>query len=113
VLVVKARNKAVGSLAHDRKYPDDIPGAGLVRRRRFQAKRRHQKVAQRQQHLDPSRRARQHFLSRLPRIKRGIVNRDAVGIDELRPGKQRAVVNIRIDLMDFHRQLSADGASAR
>src|SRR6266446_7268333 len=35
LLVVKACNKAIGRLAHDRKYPDDIPGAGLVRCRRF------------------------------------------------------------------------------
>src|SRR6266403_5575710 len=29
VLVVKACNKAIGRLAHDRKWADDIPGAGL------------------------------------------------------------------------------------
>ena len=87
VLVVKASNNAIGRLAHDRKYPDEISGARPVRCRRFQPKRRHQKIAQSQQHLDPSRRARQHFLSRPPRIKRGTLNHDAVGIDELRAGE--------------------------
>ena len=58
------------------------------------------------------RRARQHFLSRLPRIKRGTLNHDAVGIDELRAGEQRAAVNIRVDLADFHRQAGADVANS-
>ena len=56
--------------------------------------------------------ARQHFLSRLPRMKRGTLNHDAVGIDELRAGEQRAAVNIRIDLADFHRQAGADVANS-
>ena len=112
VLVVKSCNKAIRRLVNNRKYSNDIAGAGVIRRRRFQAKRCHQKIAQSEQRPDPPRRARQHFLSRLPRIKRGILNRDAVGIDELRAGEQRAAVNIRIDLLDFHRQAGADMANS-
>ncbi len=104
VLVVKPRDQAIGRFAHDRKYPDDIGAAGLVRRvrSRFQAKRRHHAIAQGQQRVDPSRRAPQHPLRCLPRIERVVVDRDAVGIAELRAGQQRTGVGVRIDSTDFH-----------
>jgi len=75
VAVVEAGDEAIGRLAHNRKYPDDIGGAVFVRPGCLQAKRRHQKIAQPQQSLNPSRRVSQHSLGRLPRVDRCIVDR--------------------------------------
>ena len=56
-----------------------------------------QQVAQRQQRLDPARRASRSSVRRRCRAsRRAIVDRDAVGVDELRAGEQRGRIDRRV-----------------
>src|SRR5258708_7596903 len=57
--------------------------------------------------------ARQHLLGRAARVERGIADLDAVGIDKLRAGQQRAAVDFRIHFVGFHRPPFADVANSR
>ena len=85
--VVEASDQPGRCFAQNRKYPDGVGGGSPVWEGRFQAKGRHQTIAPGQQRFDPSRTVRQHFFSRLPRIELGVVNRDTVGVAELRAGQ--------------------------
>jgi len=89
VTVVEPGDKLTGRLAHNREYPDHLPGRDPACARCSQAKWLDQNIAQRQQCFGPSRLARDHSLGRMPRIQRTAIDRDAVGIDELRAGQQR------------------------
>jgi hypothetical protein len=40
----------------------------------------------------------------MPRVEGGVIYSNAIGVDELCAGQQRAGVNVRIDLVYFHRQ---------
>src|SRR3979411_2832558 len=62
-------------------------------------KRRRWRYPARRSNRRKARAARQHFLGRTRRIERGIADHDAVGIDKLRGGQQRAAVNVRMHLM--------------
>ena len=104
--VVEPGDQPIGRLAHNRKYSDHLAWAwSLLAPDVLRPNGVDQNIAQRQQRFGPSRLARDHPLGRMPCIQRAAVDRDAVGVDELRAGQQRSPVNLRCDLNDGHDDL--------
>jgi hypothetical protein len=90
----KSGDQPVGRFADDWKQADYPTGRRLAFARCFKPERRHHYVAQGQQCFEPSGLPRKHLLSGLPCTKGDPIDHDAIGVDELRAGKQRTRIDV-------------------